>query len=194
MFTCTSYFKLLVGTTQWLSLSNCFFKMFCVLLYCLYIPKVKEIKFFEWKWNWNWIVCCICSLLTQLVFLVSFFAVLCLPSVQYACSDGFQCLPSIWHCDHMVECKDFSDEENCGTLLQSFPYIILFSPKKFHISALFAFSILLWSHQSKVKHIKYTLVFKYSWAAMNEKLKSTNTGCSRSWKCHLMEELNEVGQ
>ncbi|XP_071823394.1 prolow-density lipoprotein receptor-related protein 1-like isoform X3 [Apostichopus japonicus] len=40
--------------------------------------------------------------------------VLCLPSVQYACSDGFQCLPSIWHCDHMVECKDFSDEENCG--------------------------------------------------------------------------------
>lgn len=38
----------------------------------------------------------------------------CLPSVQFACNDGFQCLPSTWQCDGVVECKDFSDEENCG--------------------------------------------------------------------------------
>ncbi|XP_022111824.1 prolow-density lipoprotein receptor-related protein 1-like [Acanthaster planci] len=40
----------------------------------------------------------------------------CLVAIQFACKDGFQCIPSSWQCDGDPDCRDFSDEERCGEI------------------------------------------------------------------------------
>ena len=31
---------------------------------------------------------------------------------EYQCAEGF-CIPAIWHCDYIDDCRDFSDEIDC---------------------------------------------------------------------------------
>jgi hypothetical protein len=40
----------------------------------------------------------------------------CIAGIQFACSDGFQCIPSSWQCDTDPDCRDFSDESECGDI------------------------------------------------------------------------------
>ncbi|XP_038049226.1 prolow-density lipoprotein receptor-related protein 1-like [Patiria miniata] len=40
----------------------------------------------------------------------------CLVAIQFACRDGFQCIPASWRCDADPDCRDFSDEQDCGDI------------------------------------------------------------------------------
>lgn len=33
---------------------------------------------------------------------------------QFPCQSGDQCVPLSAHCDNNYDCRDYSDEENCG--------------------------------------------------------------------------------